>query len=123
MNCVTNKTEVYHIDDIWSRCILYLKDNGPQNKRGYRYVSLTIDKFSKYVSTVPLKNKNSQTKKDFFGNIIKSSKRKPNLIETGRGKEFHNNFFQNFLKSNKIEHYSINTSLSAVFAEIFNLTF
>ena len=51
-----------------------------------------------------------------------SSKRKPNLIETDRGKEIYNNIFQNFLNNKNIKHYSRNTSLGDVFAERFNLT-
>ena len=35
-NYPTNKTYVYHIDDIWSLDILDLKDYGPENKRGNR---------------------------------------------------------------------------------------
>ena len=67
---VTNKTDVYHIDDIWSLDILDLKDYGPENNRGYRYVLVTIDNFSKYGWTVPLKNKNALTLKDSFENIL-----------------------------------------------------
>ena len=51
-----------------------------------------------------------------------SSKRKPNLIETDRGKEFHNNIFQDFLNKNNIKIYSRNSSYGAVFAERFNRT-
>ena len=121
-NYATNKTDVYFIDNIWSLDILDLKDYGPGNNRGYRYVLVTIDNFSKYGFTIPLKNKKSQTIKDSFENILISSKRKPNLIETDRGKEFYNNIFENFLNNNNIKHYSRNTSLGAVFAERFNLT-
>ena len=53
----TNKTD--HIDDIWSLDILDLKDYGRENNRGYRYVLVVIDKFSKFGWTVPLKNKNA----------------------------------------------------------------
>ena len=59
---VTNKTDVYHIDDIWSLDILDLKDYGPENNRGYRYVLEIIDNFSKIGRTMPLKNKKAQTK-------------------------------------------------------------
>ena len=104
-NYVTNKTNVYHIDEIWSPVILDLKDYGPENNRGYRYVLVIIDIFSKFGWTIPLKNKNYQTIKDSFENILISSKRKPNLIENNRGKEFYNNIFQDFLKtiSNSIQ--------------------
>ena len=121
-NFATNKTDVYHIDDIWSLDILDLKDYGPENNRGYRYVLIIIDNFSKFGWTIPLKNKNAQTIKVSFENILISSKRKPNLIETDRGKEFYNNFFQDFLNKNDIKLYSRNTSLGAVFAERFNRT-
>ena len=55
-------------------------------------------------------------------NIIINSKRKPNLIESDRGKEFYNIIFQNFLNENNIKLYSRNTFLGAVFAERFNRT-
>ena len=121
-NYATNKTDVYHIDDIWSLDILDLKDYGPENNRGYRYVLVIIDNFSKYRWTVPLKNKNAQTTKDSFESILISSKRRPKLIESDRGKEFYNNTFQDFLNKNNIKIYSRNTSLGAVFAERFNRT-
>ena len=121
-NYVTNKTDVYYIDDIWSLDILDLKDYGPENNRNYRYVLVVIDNFSKYGWTVPLKNKNAQIIKNSFENILLNSKRKPNLIETDRGKEFYNNIFQDFLNKNNIKLYSRNSSYGAVFAERFNRT-
>ena len=121
-NYITNKTDVYYIDDIWSLDILDLKDYGPENNKGYRYVLVVIDNFSKYGWTIPLKNKNAQTIKDSFENILINSKRKPNLIESDRGKEFYNNIFQDFLNKNNIKLYSRNSSFGAVFAERFNRT-
>ena len=55
--------------------ILDLKGYGSKNNRGYRYVLITIDNFSKYGFTIPFKNKNAQTMKDSFENIIISSKK------------------------------------------------
>ena len=121
-NYATNKTDVYHIDDIWSLDILDLKDYGPENNNNYRYVLVIIDNFSKFGWTIPLKNKNAQTIKDSFENILINSKRKQNLIETDRGKEFYNNIFQDFLNKNDIKLYSRNSSYGAVFAERFNRT-
>ena len=118
----TNKTDVYHIDDIWSLDILDLKDYGPENNRGYRYVLLVIDNFSKFGWTVPLKVKNAQTIKDSFENNLINSKRKPVLIESDRGREFYNNIFQDFLNKNNIKLYSRNSSFGSVFAERFNRT-
>ena len=64
-NYATNKTDVYHIDDIWSSDILDLEDYGPENNRDNRYVLVVIENFSKFGFTFPLKNKNAQTLKDF----------------------------------------------------------
>ena len=70
-----------------------------------------------------LKNKNSQTITKSFEKVLMISKRKPNLIETGRGKEFLNKIFPDFLNiKNKIKGHSRNTSLGAVFAEKFTRT-
>ena len=99
-----------------------MKDYGPENNRRYRYVLVVIDNFSKFGWTIPLKNKNAQTIKDSFENILISSKRSPNLIESDRGKEFYNNIFQDFLNKNNIKLYSRNSSYGAVFAERVNRT-
>ena len=50
--------------------ILDLKDCGPENNRGYRYVLVVIDDFSKIGWTVPLKNKNTHIIKDSSEKII-----------------------------------------------------
>ena len=102
-NYPTNKTNVYNIDDIWSLDILDLKDYGPENNGRDRYVLVVMDKFSKYGWTIPLKNKNAQTIKNSFENLLIGSKRSPNLIETDRGKEIYNNIFQDFSNKNNIK--------------------
>ena len=121
-NYVTNKTDVYHIDDIWSLDIIDLKNYGPENIRGYSYVSVIIDNFAKFVWKIPIKNENGQTIKDSFENILIISKRKPILIESDRVKEFYNNISQHFSNNINTKHYSRNSSLCAVFAEKFNRT-
>ena len=93
----TNKTDVYHFDDVWSLDILDLKNYGPENNRGFIFVLVIKDKFSKFGGTVPLKNKIAQSIGNFLENSLINSKRKPNLIESDRGNEFYNNFFSKFL--------------------------
>ena len=90
----TNETDVSHTDDIWSLDNLELKDYGPENNRGYRFVLVIIDNFSEFGCTSPLKNKNSQTKTDSFENVLISSRRKPNLIESDHGKECYKSIFK-----------------------------
>ena len=81
-----------------------------------------IDAFSKFGWTVALKNKNAQTLKHSFGNILKTLKRSPKLIETDDGKETVNKTLCDFLDENKIKRYNRYTSKGAVFAERFNRT-
>ena len=116
---LTNETDVFYIDGIWSLDMLDLNDYGPENNRGYRYALVIIGNFSKFGFTIPFKNKISQTITNSFENSLITSKRKPNLIESDRDEEFYNNKFQNFLIINNIKHYS----LGAVFLERFNRTF
>ena len=118
----TNKTIVKSIDDTWSADLLDLIDYNVKNNRGYRYVLVCVDNFSKYGWGIPLKNKYASTIKDGFEQIITTSKRKPNLIETDEGKEFANKIFESYLKSQNIKRYSRYTSKGAVFAERFNRT-
>ena len=101
--------------------ILDLKEYGTENKRGYRYVLVVIDNFSKFSLTIHVKNKNAETVRDSFENFLISSK-KASLIETDRGKEFCIIIFRNSLNNNSIKHFSRNTSLGAVFAKRFNRT-
>ena len=51
---------------------------------------------------------------------LNSFKRKPNLIETDDGSEFVSKIFTNLLNENKIERYSIYSSLGVFFAELFD---
>ena len=96
-------------------------DYGVKNNKGYRYI-LVVDNFSKFGWTVPLKNKLAQAITESFSNNITNSKRKPNLIETDRGKEFYNNIFKKYLKQNNIYHYSRFTDKGPSIAERFNST-
>ena len=69
-NYPTNKIVVKHIDQIWSIDLLDMSDYSIKNNNGYRYIFVIIDDFSKYLFTIPLKNKNSQTITNEFSNIL-----------------------------------------------------
>ena len=121
-NYLTNKTIIKSIDDTWSSDLLDMNDYGFKNNKGYRYILVVVDNFSKYGWTIPLKNKYGQSITDAFSQIIKTSKRKPNLLETDDGKEYVNKTFNEFLNNNNIKRYSRFTDKGAVFAERFNRT-
>ena len=63
-------------------------DYETSNNKGFRYLFIIIDNFSKHLGAVPLKNEYSQTITNEFSNILTKSKRKPLNIESDRGAEF-----------------------------------
>ena len=82
-----------------------------------------IHNFSKFGSTVPLKNKTPQILKDFFEKIPITSRRKPFVDETDDSKVYVNKFFTNLLNKNYIKRHIRYTSTRAAFAEEFNKKF
>ena len=113
----TNKTVYNNIDEIWSIVLADMIDYKILNNRGYRYIFIIIDTYSKYLWAIPLKNKYSQTITNEFLNILTTSKGKPLKIESDRGAEFYNSIFQNFLKLKNIHHYSRFTDKGPSIAE------
>ena len=115
-NYPINKIVYNHIDEIWSIDLADIIDYKNSNNKGFRYIFVLIDNFSKYLWAIPRKNKNSKTKTKEFSNILTTSKRS-NTLEAARGAEFYNSIFQNFLKSKNIKYYSQFTDKSPSIAE------
>ena len=82
-----------------------MNEDGPKNNSGYRYILVVIDIFSNFSCTIPLKNKCALSITDTFSGIVKSSNRKPNLLETDDGKEYINKIFNEFLNKNDIKRF------------------
>ena len=116
-NYETNKLVYNHIDEIWSIDLADMIDYKISNNKGFRYIFIIIDKFSKYLWAVPLKNKNSKTITEEFSNILAKSKRKPLKIESDRGTEWYISIFKNYLKGKSIQHYSRFTDKGPSIAE------
>jgi hypothetical protein len=93
------------IDDLWQADLLDLQKFHTFNK-GYKYILVVIDAFSKYAWCVPSKSKTKTEIKNAFEKIIKSYKRIPDNLQTDFGTEFYNNEFERFLISKNINHYS-----------------
>ena len=116
-NYHTNKIVYNHVDEIWSIDLADMIDYKTSNNKGFRYIFIIIDNFSKYLWAIPLKNKYSQTITNEFSNTLSTSKRKPLKLESDRGTEFYNSIFQNLLKSKNIHHYSRYTDKGPSIAE------
>ena len=81
-----------------------------------------IDNFSKFVWTIPLKKKGSQRIKDSIKTLPMGLKRFPNLIETERGKQISNNFFNVFLNKSSFKRYGHYIALLVVYVKRYNRT-
>ena len=115
-NYPTNKIVYNHINEIWSIDLAEMIDYKTSNDKGFRYIFIIIDNFSKYLWAIPLKNKYSQTIRKELSNIL-TSKRKPLKLESDRGTVFYNSVFQNFLRNKNIYHYSRFTDKGPSIAE------
>ena len=116
-NYPTNKIVYNSIDEIWSIDLADFSDYKTSNNKGFRYIFIVIDNFSKNLWAIPLKNKYSQTITNEFSNILTTSKRSPLKLESDRGAEFYNSIFQNFLETKNIQHYSRFTDKGPSIAE------
>lgn len=104
------------IDDLWqadlAEFILYSRHN-----KGYKYILVVIDCFSKFLWAIAIKNKSAKVVTNAFKQIINKSKRKPTNLQTDQGKEFYNSLFNQLMQNNEINHYSSYSVKKASMAE------
>ena len=86
-NYETNNLVYIHIDEIWSIDLAIFSHYKKSNNKGFRYIFLIFDSFSKDTWCIPLKNRHGETITRVFSNILTSSKRSPLKIESDRRKE------------------------------------
>ena len=72
--------------------------------KGYRYLLMVLDLFSKYGWIVPLKDKKGETVAEAFKTIFKEG-RKPQYLLTDKGKEYYNKNMKELLEKNNITLY------------------
>lgn len=70
--------------------------------RGYKYILLAVDIFSRKAYAEPLKNKTEKEVTDSFHKIVE--REVPKILMSDKGSEFINNVFEKELKDNNIEH-------------------
>ena len=100
-----NKVLVSHIDEQWAIDLADMQSLAKYND-GYKYLLNCIDVFSKYAWSVPIKNKTGKAIVEAFQKILKQGRR-PEKVQSDAGKEFVNVHFQNMLKINYIDFFSL----------------
>lgn len=101
-------------DDLWQADLIDMQSHSKQNK-GYKFVLIVIDTFTKYVWVEPLKNKTGNEVVKCMSNILK--KASPKLLQTDNGTEFYNTYFKNLMSKYKIRHYSVYSNIKAAMVE------
>lgn len=90
--------------------------------RGYKYILVVINVFSKFVWCKPVKNKRGQEITAAMKEILTKIKSVPRNMQTDMGKEFYNKDFKGLMEKQKINHYSTYSNLKASVVERVNRT-
>ena len=113
---------VFDTDQQWVADLVEVQTLAKQNK-GFRYILVVIDAFSKYAWAQPTKKKTGKDVAEAFVKILKSAQgRKPQTLQTDAGKEFYNQVFQTLMKQQNIHHFSTHGNAKASIVERFNRT-
>ena len=117
-----NPTIVATIDQQWQADLADVSSLGTDNDE-IRYLLTVVDCFSKFAWVVPLKRKDSQTLEEAFATLLrKSAPRKPQRLQTDKGKEFLNAPVQQLFRKNGIKHFTTENETKAAMVERFNRT-
>lgn len=85
--------------------------------RGYRYILVVINTFSKFVWALPLKSKTGEEVAKAIATIFTKPKNIPKNLQTDLGKEFYNKHFTALMNKFNINHYSSYSTLKSSIAE------
>ena len=89
--------------------------------KGYRYILVVINCFTKYAYCIPLKNKTAQSVYNALEPII-CKNRHMRFFQTDGGKEYFNKHVKDLLDKYNIKPYSVFSDKKASIAERFNRT-
>lgn len=97
--------------------IPYAKSN-----RGFKYILIVINVFSKKVSAYPVKTKTAKDVTKTMRKILLEYKKTPKNLQTDQGKEFFNKEFNGLMKEFNINHYHTYSTMKASVVERVNRT-
>ena len=97
--------------------IQYSQRDYKHANRGYCYILIMIDCFSKMIYARPVKRKNQFDTALAMDSILQGFQELPNSIITDDGKEFYNSKVQAVFRQYGIHHYSTTSKLKAMVAE------
>lgn len=121
VNFKRRRVIVKGLDDLFQADLVEMIPYARENK-GYRYILVVIDVFSKYVWAEAVKNKTGEEVSKAMKKIFNTNNRIPKNLQTDMGKEFYNKTFQELMKKNQVNHYSTFSNKKASIVERVNRT-
>ena len=109
----------HNVDDIWCSDLVHMQKLSKWN-RGYKYLLMVLDLFSKYGWIVPLKTKTGLEVSKAFERILE--KNKPKMLWVDKGKEYYNKNVLDLLAKDKITIYSTENEEKSSVCERWNRT-
>lgn len=114
-------TVVKGINDLYQADLIEMRPHSKINK-GYNYILVVINCFTKVADAVPLKDKKGKTVTEAMKLVIERDKNKMKHLQTDDGKEYFNAQFAALMKQYRINHYSTKSETKAAIIERFNRT-
>ena len=108
------------VDEIWAADLVDMLKFTKWNK-GYKYLLMVIDVFSKYGWIITLKDKKGESIMNAFKTIFKEG-RKPQYLWVDKGKEFYNKDLKDLLEKHNIQMYSTENEEKSSVVERWNRT-
>jgi len=90
--------------------------------RGFRYILMVLNAFSKKLWARPVKRKTGEEVTKAMKQILNEVKVMPKNLQTDQGKEFFNKHFQELIEKQKINHYTTYSNPKASLVERCNRT-
>ncbi|PFX14318.1 putative uncharacterized transposon-derived protein F54H12.3 [Stylophora pistillata] len=119
-NFTKRRVIVNGIDEIWCSDLVEMQKFAKWNK-GYRYLLMVLDIFSKYGWIVPLKNKKGESVAEGFERIFTEG-RVPKRLWVDKGTEYYNSHVKDLMKANDVEMYSTENEEKSSVCERWNRT-
>ena len=105
------------VDSIWTGDLMFMENYARENK-GYKYILVILDVFSRFAWTRPLKDKTASTTAKAFQEILQTTK-SPQKLWCDLGTEFTGASFKRVLQQYDIKFYHTYNDVKASIAERF----
>lgn len=121
-NFPRRKVIIKGLQDLFQADLVEMIPYSTENK-GYKYILVVINTFSKFAWTKPLKTKTGSEVSEQMNKIFLEKKQNiPKNLQTDMGKEFYSAPFQSLMKRYGINHYSTYSNLKSSIVERLNRT-